>query len=208
MNKEVIKSSISVKKHDQDVENIVNCLKLKYEKIYLVGESMGAVYTARYGYKHNNVNGIFCWSIPFEPKDIIQEKFSKRFYIILRTIWTFFTSNNYFYTSKIDYPRLTNSKFLLKLNELDVNTKRQTSEAVALWKANFKVKRMFLRKKPQVPIYYWHGEDDFMTSSKTINKLKKKSKVIFEIIPNAKHILMFEKGFEIVTEKILKITKS
>lgn len=200
------KPSISVKKHDRDVKLVVNKLKQKYKKVFLMGESMGAVFTSRYGFK-NNVDGVFCWSIPFEPKDIILDKKNKKFVIFLKNVITFFTGINYSYQSKIDYFKLTNSRFLLKLNNLDTQTIRQTSEAVAVWKAAIKLKKMFLNKKPQSPIYYWHGANDFMTKIKTLDKIKKNKFINFEIIPNAKHILMFEKESDIMFDSMINVIK-
>lgn len=199
------KKSISVKKHDKDIYNVVQFLKLKYKKIFLFGESMGASFVARYGFKYNDVDGVFCWSIPFQPKDIMKERKTKKAYIIFRVILTFFTSINYSYTSIIDYPKLTNSKLLLKLNELDTETIRQTSEAIAVWKAGFKVKRMFLKKLPKSPFFYWHGEYDFMSSEKLINKMKNNCLFSFRLIPNAKHIIMYEKEANLMFDEIKEI---
>lgn len=196
------KKSISVKKHDQDVYNVVQHIKNKYRKVFLLGESMGAIFVARYAFKYSDISGVFCWSIPFKPKDIMKEKKGKKTYIISRVILTFLTSINYSYTSIIDYPKLTNSKLLLKLNELDVETVRQTSEAVAVWKACFKVKRLFLKKSPKSNLVYWHGENDFMSPHKLIKKMANKNRFSINFLPNAKHIIMYEKEASVMFEKI------
>lgn len=199
------KRSVSVKKHDEDISNIVKYFKSKYKQVYLIGESMGAAYISRYAFKHSGVDGVFCWSIPFEPKDIMIEKRMKKSYIIFRTILTYFTSINYSYKAKINYPLLTNSPFLLKLNEMETETIRQTSEAVALWKSSFKVKKDFINKKPKSPIYYWHGDKDFMTSKKTISQIARNKKIFFRTIPNSKHILMFEENADQIFKKIISV---
>ena len=46
-----------------------------------------------------------------------------------------------------------------------------------------------------------------MASQKLINKIMKKNKVSVEIVPDAKHILMFEKNAYLIYDKILEIIK-
>lgn len=199
--------SISIKKHLNDIDNVVKELKKKYKKIFLIGESMGAVFTSLYGFCFEKINGVFCWSIPFNPKDIMIENKSKKNIIKFRTILTYFTGINYKYKSKIDYPKLTNSNFLLKLNDLNVETIRQTSEAVAVWKGGLKLKKMFYRKKPISPIFCWYGENDLMINHKVISKIKKNNFIKFNMIPEAKHIIMYEKNADLIFDFILNYIK-
>lgn len=201
------KASTSPKKHDKDIYFVVNHLKEKYKQIYLCGESMGGLFSSRYAYKWNEVNGVFCWSIPFYPKNIMKDKFSKKFLIIFRVILCFLFGWNYQYQAVIDYPKLTNSKFLMKLHELNIQTKNNTSEEIAIWKGSLGIKRKFLKKRPKVKIYYWQGTHDIMSSSKILNKIKKKNFIEVNEIQNAKHILMFEKDAEIIFDKMIEIAK-
>lgn len=201
------KPSVLLSKHDSDILNVVKYLKNRYEKIYLIGESMGALFCSRIAYTTNLIDGVFCWSIPFNPKDIMIERQSKKIIIFFRVFLCFLFGINYKYSAKIDYPKLTNSSLLMKLNELDTDTKGSTSEEIAIWKASLTIKHKFLHKTPQKPIYYWHGTQDIMASKKLINKIMRKNKINVEFVPNAKHILMFEKNAYLIYDKILEIIK-
>ena len=201
------KASVLLSKHDNDILNVVKYLKNEYEKVYLIGESMGALFCSRVAYKSDLIDGVFCWSIPFNPKDIMVERQSKKFVIFFRVVLCFLFGWNYKYSAKVDYPKLTNSPFLMKLNKLDTDTKGSTSEEIAIWKASLTIRHKFLHKTPKKPIYYWHGSQDIMASQKLINTIMKKNKVSVEIIPDAKHILMFEKNAYLIYDKILEIIK-
>ncbi|MBD5423267.1 MAG: alpha/beta hydrolase [Mycoplasma sp.] len=202
------KASTRPKKHVQDIKNVIDCLKLKYKKIFLCGESMGGLYTSLYGYKYDEVDGIFCWSIPFHPRDIMKERKAKKIIIFTRVFLCFLFGWNYLYSAKVDYPKLTNSKFLMKINELDINTKGSTSEEISIWKASLKIKRLFLHKKPKTVIYYWQGENDIMSSNKLLRKIQRKNKITANEVPNSKHILMYEDNFNYVTKTIIKYIES
>ena len=198
-----LKTSTNVKKHIQDIDNVVTYLKTKYNKIYLCGESMGALYISLYGYKFpNKVNGIFAWSIPFYPKDIMKEKKSTKFKIFIRVFLCFLFKWNYYYSAKVDYPKLSNSKFLLKLNEMNVDTKSSCAEEIAIWKGSLQIKRLFKHSQPKTPIFYWQGDLDIMSNNKLLMKIQKKNYVYASLIPNAKHILMYEPGFDIIVQFI------
>lgn len=201
------KPSIKISKHLKDINFVVQELRKKYKKIYLLGESMGGVFTSLYGFKNNNINGVFTWSIPFIPKDIMIESARKKNWIKFRTVLTFFTGINYKYTSNIDYPKLTNSSFLLRLHQMNIKTLRQTTEAVATWKGGLKLKRFFYFKKPLSPIFCWYGEHDFMINTKIVKKIQKNKNVFFDVVPQAKHILMFESNASLMYDEILKIIK-
>lgn len=202
------KASIMPSKHDKDVFNVVSSLRNKYKKIYLCGESMGALFISRYAYKWNDVDAVFAWSIPFQPKDIMKENKKKKFIIFFRVFMCFLFGWNYKYKAVVDYPKLTNSKFLMKLNNMDVETMNSTSEEIAIWKASLGIKRKFLYKKSKCPIYYWQGENDIMSNKKLLKKMQSKNFINAYEIKNAKHILMFEEGFDQITNKMLEIIKT
>lgn len=199
------KASTKVKKHINDIKSIVAILKEKYKKIYLCGESMGALYISLYGYKFNDVDAVFAWSIPFQPKNIMIEKNGTKLLIYSRVFITFLFGINFKYSAKIDYPKLTNSKLLIKLHEFDIQVKGSSSEEISIWKASLKAKHLFLKKKPKTNIYYWQGENDVMSNNKLLNKIKDKNFIFAQEIPNSKHILMYEKNFNLVVEKIKSV---
>lgn len=201
------KASISIKKHIQDIVNIVQYLKPKYKYIFLCGESMGAIYTAKYAFKIGDVDSVFCWSIPFYPKDIMKEKKSRKYFLRFRVLMCFLFGINYKYIAEIDYPRLTNSKFLLKLNEMNVKSLGSTSEEVAIWKASIGVKSKMKKKKPKCPLFYWQGDDDCFTNDKIFKKIKNNKNIYAETIKNSKHILMFEENSFLMFDKIVEIAK-
>ncbi len=202
------KPSNSPKKHDLDIFHVVQHLKTKYKKIYLCGESMGGLFITRYAYKWGNVDGVFAWSIPFYPKDIMTERRMKRFIISMRVLTCFLFGINYKYSAKVDYPKLTNSKFLMKLNEMDTQTVGSTAEELAIWKGSIGMKRKMFHKKPKCPVYYWQGEEDIMSNQKIIKKIQKKNLIFAQIIPDAKHILMFETNAKIMYDKINEVINS
>lgn len=201
------KASIRVKKHINDIKTIVAILKekYKYKKIYLCGESMGGLYTSLYGYEFNDVDAIFSWSIPFQPKNIMIEKSWTKLLIYWRVFVTFLFGINFKYSAKIDYPKLTNSKLLIKLHEFDIQVKGSSSEEISIWKASLKAKHLFLNKKPKTDIYYWQGEKDIMSNNKLLKKIKEKNFIFAQEIHDSKHILMYEKNFNLVVEKIKSV---
>ncbi len=202
------KQSVSVKKHIQDIFNVVEHLKTKYKKIYLCGESMGALFTSLYCYKYNNVDGCFTWSIPFYPKNIMQEKWNKKFVIFSRVFLTFLTGWNYQYNAAIDYPKLTNSKFLIKLYNMGARATNNTSEEIVVWKASLKAKRSLTKKEPKCPLFYWQGDNDIMSSKKIFNKISKNKKVEAKLLSNSKHIILYEDGAKEMFNRIVKVIKS
>ncbi len=198
-----LKSSTSVKKHLTDIDNVVTYLKKKYKKVYVCGESMGGLYASLYGYKFKNkVNGVFSWSIPFYPKDIMIEKKSTKLKIFIRVFLCFLFNWDYRYSAKVNYSMLSNSKFLLKLNELNTDTKGSCSEEIAIWKGSLKIKRLFKKKKPYTSLFYWQGSNDIMSNNKLFNNIKRNKHINVDLIPNAKHILMYEEGFDKIVETI------
>lgn len=197
-----LKASTSIHKHVKDIKDIVLILKQRYKKIFLCGESMGALYVSLYGYKNNDVNSVFAWSIPFEPKNIMKENKKTKLLIYLRIVCTFLFQINFKYSAKINYPKLTNSKLLKKLYELDVPVKGSSAEEIAIWKASLKVKRLFLSKEPKSHIYYWQGDDDIMSNSKLLNKIKERGYVLAQEVKESKHILMYENNFDLIAHKI------
>lgn len=198
-----LKTSTNVKKHVQDINNVVSYLKTKYHQIYLCGESMGALYISLFAYKFpNKVNGVFAWSIPFYPKDIMKENVFTKCKIFIRVILCFLFKINYYYSAKVDYPKLSNSRFLLKLHEMNIDTKSSCAEEIAIWKGSLKIKRLFKHSSTSTPIFYWQGDLDIMSNKKLLTKIQKKNFVYSSLIPNAKHILMYEPGFETIVHFI------
>ncbi len=204
-----LKTSTNVQKHIKDIDNVVTYLKNKYDKIYLCGESMGALYISLYGYYFaDKVSAIFAWSIPFYPKDIMKEKKITKLKIFIRVFLCFIFKWNYYYSAKVDYPKLTSSKFLLKLNEMNINTKSSCAEEIAIWKGSLKIKRLFTHCQPYTPIFYWQGGLDIMSNDKLLNKIQRKNYINSSLIPNAMHILMYEPGFDMIVQFIQKYINS
>lgn len=204
-----LKPSRSIKKHLEDIKDVIKYFNKQEYKIWLMGESAGASYVSLLAYETNlSIEGIFVHSIPNKIANVMEAPKWVAFKSSFMTLISYLTNINYRYIASVNYHSLSNNRSLHRVAKLTDKTQyANVRETLSAWSANKKSWRNFKSDKiPQVPLYCFLGDEDIMVNIKKAKKnflVTRNKEIIF--IKGAKHILMYEKQFSQEIKRIKEV---
>ncbi len=204
-----IKASRFIYKHLEDYLAVINHYKKLGYKIWILGESMGAAYATMLAYQTEGlVEGILVQSIPNKLENIMVASKWTQFKIQFMTTVSFMTNINYKYKASVNYKLLSSNRTLHRLARMaDESKVRQVRETLATWAVTKRAWKKLKKSSPKTPLFYFQPEDDVVVNIDKVKKVfeNKRKNLELILIKDAKHILMYEKEFDVVLKKIKKI---
>ena len=206
-----VKASRFIYKHLDDYLTVINHYKKQGYKIWVLGESMGAAYATLLAFQTKGlIEGVFAQSIPNKLANIMVAPKWTQIKIQFMTTLSFVTNINYKYKASVNYELLSSNRTLHRLARMaDKSKVRQVRETLATWAVTKRAWKKIKTKKPQTKIVYFQPENDVVVNVDKVKKIfgSKKDNLEFVLVKDAKHILMYEKEFDVVISKIKKILK-
>lgn len=184
------KASRFYKKYVEDIKLLIDEFKVKnpqIKEIFLCGESWGATLAfLTYKKYSKDIKGVIGWNMPYNVVDVAPEKGWNKFIKTLKVFITFLTSINTYDEAPLA-DALTNNKVVKKVIQMVKNNKLNNKVPIAAWRS-FKKSWKVLENNENLNIKYIQSMEDVMLSKKGLSKIQ-----------NIKNVIIFEKGYHILT---------